>query len=172
MIRDDQPTTMAAAIVGQVGRPARIGTAPRPAAGPDEMLVAVSAAPINPFDLWLASGEYYVVPDALPYIPGSEGVGRVVSAPTVERGTRVWFISPASLAEFVAVSEQALVPLPDEIDDATAAALGVAGTAGYRSRSSRPGDGRRAALRPSSSRCWNPPLVRSVADGVYNVNGS
>lgn len=46
------------------------------APGPDEILVAVEAFPINPADLLTLRGEYAVRPP-LPAIPGAEAVGRV-----------------------------------------------------------------------------------------------
>ena len=47
--------------------------------GPDDLLVAVEAATINPTDSLLAKGRYGVRPE-LPYAMGSEGVGRVLDA--------------------------------------------------------------------------------------------
>ncbi len=47
--------------------------------GPDEVVVAVEAFPINPADLLTISGGYATRPP-LPATPGAEGVGRVVAA--------------------------------------------------------------------------------------------
>jgi NADPH:quinone reductase-like Zn-dependent oxidoreductase len=47
--------------------------------GPDDLLVAMEAAPINPADFLLASGWYGVQP-RIPSALGAEGVGRVLEA--------------------------------------------------------------------------------------------
>ncbi|QJY49617.1 zinc-dependent alcohol dehydrogenase family protein [Pseudonocardia broussonetiae] len=52
---------------------------PAPEPGPGQLLVAMEASPINPSDLLLIRGRYGHRP-ALPAVPGTEGVGRVVAA--------------------------------------------------------------------------------------------
>jgi NADPH:quinone reductase-like Zn-dependent oxidoreductase len=47
--------------------------------GPDDLLVALEAAPINPADFLLADGWYAVQPE-FPFAMGAEGVGRVIEA--------------------------------------------------------------------------------------------
>ena len=51
---------------------------PPPPPGPDDALVELLFAPINPADLLNLRGEYGVVPP-LPAVGGFEGVGRVVA---------------------------------------------------------------------------------------------
>ena len=52
---------------------------PEPAApGPNEVLIGIEFAPLNPSDLLLAQGIYGVRP-ALPSVIGNEGVGRVIA---------------------------------------------------------------------------------------------
>ncbi len=68
-------------------------------------------------------------------MPGLEGAGRVVESDRLAPGTRVRFEPAAlagfgghgTLAELAAVEEDSLVELPDAVDDAHAAALGVVG---------------------------------------------
>jgi NADPH:quinone reductase len=105
---------------------------PEPVAGPGEALLRVTAAPINPVDLTVASGRFYMpLPDP-PLIPGAEVVGEVVSSPTHPPGTRVWCLPvTGGLAELATAADTTLAPVPEGLDDASAAALGVAGLAGW-----------------------------------------
>ena len=50
------------------------------APGPNEVLIGIEFAPLNPSDLLLAQGIYGVRP-ALPSVIGNEGVGRVSGPP-------------------------------------------------------------------------------------------
>ena len=88
----------------------------------------VAAAALNPIDLSTASGTFHgAVPDR-PYVPGREGVGRV------DGGERSYFEAKppnGSLAEKAVANADALVPLPEAVDDALATAFGVAGLAAW-----------------------------------------
>lgn len=103
-----------------------------PSASAGEAVVAVALGGLNPFDLRVASGTFYVRPP-LPYVPGSEGVGVVRESARWPAGTRVRFQAgtPGALAEVVVAADEALVEVPDAVDDAVAAALGVAGLAAW-----------------------------------------
>jgi NADPH:quinone reductase len=128
---------MRAALVREVGATPELGELPDPKRGDGEALLQVRAAALNPIDLAIASGRFYAGPPHVPYAPGREGVGLVLEADTVAPGVRVRFERDAgygangSLAELIVVDEAALVPLPDEADDAVAAALGIAGLAAW-----------------------------------------
>lgn len=109
---------------------------PRRAAG--QALVAISAVALNPVDLAVASGRFYGGSPAPPYIPGSEGVGRVLEADSLPAGTRVYLSGhglglarDGALAEQAVISEQFAIPVPDGVDDALAVALGIGGLAGW-----------------------------------------
>jgi NADPH:quinone reductase-like Zn-dependent oxidoreductase len=54
----------------------QLNTLPDPPLGPEEVLVSMEAAPINPSDFLLVRGIYAVRPP-LPFSLGAEGVGRV-----------------------------------------------------------------------------------------------
>ena len=96
-----------------------------------ELVVQVTAAPLNPVDLSIASGRFYAGPPNAPYVPGVEGVGQT------DDGTRVWFESGAgyagdgSMAERAAVARERMVELRDDVGDAVAGCLGVAGIAAW-----------------------------------------
>ena len=119
---------------------------------PDEgqCLVAVRAAPITPLDVLCATGTSYFGPPALPYVPGVQGVGTVVTHPQLAEGTRVWFPTSAgmapvdgSMATSTLLPAGAVVPLPDDtVADTEVAALGLSAIAAWTVLT------RRAALRP------------------------
>jgi NADPH:quinone reductase-like Zn-dependent oxidoreductase len=89
--------TMRAAVLHRHGAPPEPGQhrAPQRAAG--EALIRVTAAPINPLDLLCASGTSYFGPPALPYVPGTQGVGVVAESDTLPAGQRVWFSAAAGM---------------------------------------------------------------------------
>jgi NADPH2:quinone reductase len=85
----------------------------------------VRVAGVNFTDVYQRTGTYK---GALPFTPGVEGVGvveKVGSGVTdVKVGARVgWVMIKGGYAELVALPAQRLVPIPDDIDDRTAAAL-------------------------------------------------
>jgi NADPH2:quinone reductase len=87
-----------------------------------ELVVDVLAAGLNPIDLRIASGTLAGRRQELPYVVGSEGVGRTAE------GRRVYFTG-AAIAERAAASEP--VEVPDGVDDAEAVIYGIAGLAAY-----------------------------------------
>lgn len=117
------PATGAAPVLAEVAPPEP---------GPSEALVRVSRAGLNPLDMAIASGRFYLpVPDP-PYVAGAEVVGEVVRSPTLPPGTRVWGIGlVGGCAELAVVPDDNLVPVPEGVDDDLAVALGIAGLAGW-----------------------------------------
>lgn len=105
---------------------------PTPAAG--EALIAVEAIGVNFIDIYFREGRY---PSALPFIPGQEAAGTVVEVgegvTSVKAGDRVaWCGVPGTYAEFAVSPAERLVPLPDDITSAQAAAAMLQGmTAHY-----------------------------------------
>jgi NADPH:quinone reductase len=129
---------MRAAILRRHGEPPEFGSHPVPGRQPGQALVRVTAAPVNPLDLLCASGTSYFGAPALPYVPGTQGVGIVAEGDDARAGQRVWFSSTAgmapgdgSLAQFCVVPETALLPLPDGVSDDLAAALGLSAVAAW-----------------------------------------
>ena len=111
---------MNAAIVRAFDAPPRYTTFVEPEAGAGEVIVRVSAAGLHPIVRALANGTHYGSTGVLPFIPGVDGVGRL------EDGSRVYFgisRSPfGSFAERTVAAKGMCLPLPDGLDDATAAA--------------------------------------------------
>lgn len=112
-----------------------------PAPGPGQATVQVAAAGVNFIDIYQRSGVYA---RDLPYVPGSEGSGRVTAVgPGVDQvavGDRVaWESVPGSYAAAVTGPADRLVPVPDAVDDRQAAALPLQGaTAHYLAKDSYP----------------------------------
>jgi NADPH2:quinone reductase len=94
--------------------------------GVDSVIIDVGAAGVCFPDLLLIRGEYQLRLDP-PFIPGMEVAGVVRSAPEesgFKAGQRVSaFTMLGGYAEQVAVGPEHVVPTPDGVDDASAAAL-------------------------------------------------
>ena len=98
---------------------AELRDVPTPEPGPDELLVEVHAAGIN-------RGELALVQMREDFRPGQEIAGVVADGP--RKGERVVGLADwHGWAEYATVPEHRTVPLPDDIDFATAAALPMAG---------------------------------------------
>jgi NADPH2:quinone reductase len=99
-----------------------IKSIPVPEPGPGEVLVKMTAAPINPSDLANLSGDYLT--GSWPFTPGLEGSGTIVKAgsglmPRLRLGKRV-ACSPSvdgegTWAEYMKTSVMKTVPLPGDI---------------------------------------------------------
>lgn len=126
----------------------RVAERPDPIPGPGQVVVAVSATSLNYRDLLMVEGQYNPR-QPLPLIPLSDGVGRVEAVgPGVDRvkvGDRVagafaqgWLAGEPDrgkfattlggpldgmLAEKVCLSAEGVVPVPEHLTDAEAAAL-------------------------------------------------
>lgn len=115
-----------------------LGEAPTPAPGPGQALVRVAAAGVNFIDVYQRRGQYDV---PWPLRPGLEGAGRVEAVgPGVEGlapGDRVaWANAAGSYATHALAPAERLVPVPEGVDDESAAALMLQGmTAHYLCRS-------------------------------------
>ncbi|HEY0370824.1 MAG TPA: quinone oxidoreductase [Thermoanaerobaculia bacterium] len=98
---------------------------PTPEARAGEALVRIEAIGVNYIDVYHRTGLYKM---PLPFIPGSEAAGVIEAT-----GERVaWVMVPGAYAEYAAVPEEKLVPLPAAIDTRMAAAAMLQGmTAHY-----------------------------------------
>lgn len=132
-----------------------------PEPGPGEVLVRVRAANVNFPDALLCRGHYQIRPP-LPFTPGVELCGEIAvlgeGVTGVSVGDRI--ISPAALpagafAELAVVPAAGVLPAPEALDDAEAAALHI----GY--QTGLFGLHRRAALRSGETL-----LVHAAAGGV------
>jgi len=105
--------------------PLRVETRPVPKPGSGQVLIRVTASPVNPSDLHFLEGQY-AFRKSLPTVPGLEGCGRVVAVGDgllARRlaGRRVAF-APAtqadgSWAQYAVASAMQCFRLPDRISD-------------------------------------------------------
>lgn len=124
---------MRAGVVEELGSPPRPTDRDEPPRQDGEALIEVTATPLNPVEVRVASGRF-ARQAQVPYVPGMEGVGRVAESGTLAPGTRVRFEGDlpgfgkdGAMRERATAAEETLVELPDDVDDSTAAALGVVG---------------------------------------------
>ncbi len=129
---------MRAAMITEYGTAPSVGERPDPVAGPGQAVVKLCAAALNPADIAVASGTFPAGSPPLPYVPGIEGVGVVVESQRLAPGTRVWASGrgigvtlDGTLSERFLAPDDVLVEVPEAADDVTAAAIGVAGLAGW-----------------------------------------
>jgi len=112
---------MDAAVLRKLGEPPRCEQFPEPIAGEGEVIVEVQAASLKPIDKQLAGGSHYASPRELPVVCGSDGVGRLSD------GQRVFFGGPrapyGAMAQRTVVRRAFSFPVPEGVDDETAAAL-------------------------------------------------
>lgn len=112
---------MKAAVVEAFDRPPRYTEFADPLAGDGEAVVQVTAAGLHQIVRALAGGRHYGSSGVLPFVPGVDGVGRLAD------GRRVYFGAArppfGTFAELSITRPWMCVPLPEALDDATAAAL-------------------------------------------------
>lgn len=128
---------MKAAVVEQAGHPPVYGDFADPVAGPDEVMVNVTASALSPLARGRAAGTHYSSAGNFPFVAGVDGVGRL------DDGSRVYFLLPR--APFGAMAERSVVangqwlPLPDDLDDATAAVIANPGMSSWAALTERAG---------------------------------
>ena len=109
----------------------RFGTVPDPVPAPDEVVLRVQYAALNPADRYVAERQYPAKPP-LPHILGRDGIGTVVAVGAGVQGHAVGDLrivlrgdtgveSPGTFAEQVAVPAQNLIEVPAGWDDTEAA---------------------------------------------------
>jgi NADPH:quinone reductase-like Zn-dependent oxidoreductase len=112
---------MDAAVLHVLGEVPRHEQFPDPSPRENEVIVHVHAASLKPIDKQLASGSHYASPRELPVVCGSDGVGHLSD------GKRVFFGGPrapyGAMAQRTVVNPAFCFPIPDSLDDETAAAL-------------------------------------------------
>jgi NADPH2:quinone reductase len=129
---------MKAAYFDKTGGPEVIGFGelPRPEPRPDEVLVKIGAASLNPIDTYIRSG-LVNMPRPTPFIPGCDLAGTVEQVGSAVKrfkvGDRVWGSNQGLLgrqgtfAEYASVAEHWLYPTPTGIADTEVAALALVG---------------------------------------------
>jgi NADPH:quinone reductase-like Zn-dependent oxidoreductase len=112
---------MNAAVVEAFDRPPRYAEFADPVPSGEELLVEVTAAALHQIVRALAAGTHYGSTGQLPFVPGVDGVGRLPD------GSRVYFGATrppfGTLAQRSITQPFLMLPLPDSLDDVTAAAI-------------------------------------------------
>src|SRR5579859_4389107 len=132
-----QESRIWAAVIDAPGAKPRLDSVMLPPRTSGTTLVAVTAAPLNPLDLVIASGTFHSRRHEAPYVPGSECTGVVLESDRYPPGALVYaqcHASPATPGAFATealIADEDLLLLPDGVDPVLAAAVGNAGTAAF-----------------------------------------
>ena len=156
----------------------KLEEAPDLTAGPDQVVVSVKAAGVNPVDTYIRSGAYAVKP-SLPYTPGMDGAGTVLavgeSVENVEVGERV-YIGGTLRGAYAgqALCEAAQVhPLPARVSFAQGAGVNVPYATAYRALYNRAhGQAGETVLVHGASGGVGIAAVQMASAGGFNVMGT
>ena len=126
---------MKAALVRSFDAPPQFSTFDPPKVLDGELSIQVAAAALTPLVKAKANGTHYSSVAEFPFVPGNDGVGRTAD------GRRVYFVTSrlpfGSMAEFTVAKEDTVVPVPDDLDDITAAAIANPGMSSWAALSVR-----------------------------------
>jgi NADPH2:quinone reductase len=111
------------------------GDMPTPTAGPGEVRVRLEASGVNPADVGRRAGSYRAM-EFPRVIPNSDGAGIVDQlgdgVTRLSIGQRVWLFNGqrngrafGTAAEYIALAEHLVTPLPDDVSFAAGATLGI-----------------------------------------------
>ena len=120
---------------GAAGEVLTFGEMPTPQAGPGEVRVRLHASGVNPADVGRRAGNYRAM-EFPRVIPNSDGTGIIdqVGDGVTRLGTgqRVWLFNGqrngrafGTAAEYIALAEHLVTPLPDHVSFAAGATLGI-----------------------------------------------
>src|SRR3989440_3342327 len=116
---------------GEPSEVIELKTVGAPAVGPEDVLISMEAAPLNPSDFLLVRGIYGVRP-TFPSPVGAEGVGRVIGIGSkvdlALRGKRVLILptyEQGTWADQVVVPVRNIVPMSDQADPLQLAMIGI-----------------------------------------------
>ncbi len=119
-------------LVYQCGAPesvVRLESRPLESLRPDQVMIAMEAAPINPADFNVIAGNYGSK-TPLPFIPGNEGVGSIITigdqVTDLKVGQRVIFIAyPGTWCRYRICAPRHLYPVPPDMAITQAAMIAV-----------------------------------------------
>jgi NADPH2:quinone reductase len=130
---------MRAARLHEIGGNLRIDTLDDPVPGDGEVVVDMAYAAVNPLDIWITRGAPGTAGDNLPWVPGTEGTGRVDGRPVLVSGGGVGVVRHGLYQEQAVVPVGAVMELPADTDLAQAAGIGVAGVTAWNALHARAG---------------------------------
>src|SRR4051794_8129112 len=122
---------MKAVVIEQIGSGPVVTDVDEPQRQAGQTLVEVAAAPVNPIDISTAAGRYPGGSPETPFVAGREAVGRGLESDLLAEGARVYVSGLGFLAERAVASNENVVEIEAEVDDALAACFGVAGLAAW-----------------------------------------
>jgi NADPH2:quinone reductase len=115
----------------QHGQPLQLEELQLDEPGDEEVILDVAYAGVNPVDTYAAQGR--TAPDApVPRTLGSEGAGTVDGRPVMVRGYGLGTTRDGLWATAAVVPRGALIDVPEGVDLAAAATMGVAGATAWR----------------------------------------
>ncbi|HJZ20964.1 MAG TPA: NADPH:quinone reductase [Bradyrhizobium sp.] len=113
------------------------GEMPTPVAGPGEVRIRLEASGVNPADVGRRAGSYRAMefPRVIPNSDGAGIVDQVGDGVTrLAVGQRVWLFNGqrnerafGTAAQYIALAEHLVTPLPDDVSFAAGATLGIPG---------------------------------------------
>jgi NADPH2:quinone reductase len=118
---------MRAARLHSIGGTLQLDELPDPQPGPGEKLVDIAYSSVNPLDVWITQGSVGAAAANLPWIPGTEASGHVDGRPVLVRGGGLGVVRQGTYCDTMAVPDDWLLPVSDDLDLAQVAALPVAG---------------------------------------------
>ena len=123
--------TITAARLHEYGKPLVVESVALPEPGPDEVLVTLQFAGVNPIDRYIAEGR---VPSggSLPRTLGAEAAGSADGEPVLVAGGGLGAARDGVWAQAAVVPKQAVIPLPDGVAPRDAAAMGIAGLTAFK----------------------------------------
>jgi NADPH:quinone reductase-like Zn-dependent oxidoreductase len=128
---------MKAAVVNAFGEFPQYQDFQEPVADEGEVVVTMEAAGLHPIVKGMAAGSHYSGRASVPFIAGLDGVGRL------ENGKRVYYLSArapfGTMAQQTIAMKAALIPLPDGLEPAQAAAIANPGMSAWLSLTLRAG---------------------------------
>ena len=120
---------MKAAIIRAAGDKPIYGDFAEPVVTEETEIITVTASALSQFSRARSSGSHYSSDAVFPVVAGADGVGVTAD------GRRVYFVLPVApygaLAEKALVRSKLTVPVPDELDDVTAAAIANPGMSAW-----------------------------------------
>lgn len=131
------PPRMNAALVRAAGQPPVYAACEVPSPAPGEIGLTVTASALSQLARGRASGTHYSATGHFPFVAGVDGVGRS------DDGSRFYFALPppphGGMAERTVVPAERCIPLPDGLDDITAAAIANPGMSSWAALTERAG---------------------------------